>query len=441
VARDGPVKPTAVRQAFCRFSKIRLYKRHGIDSTHIPTFGDVTGHEEINTVPHDNTVFHAMMQQVPWHSLDQAIERHNATACARGFSFKSQIVAMLYGQLAGAPSLRAIEADLHSHADRLYHLGAQPPSRSTLADANRDRPVAVFTDLLAAMIHKAHRALRQSMEGLSWGLTCLIDSTSLRLNAGSERWARFSAKVCGAKVHVIYDPDADVPIYAAVSAANVNDITAAHDMPIMPGATYVFDLGYYEYAWWAKMEAAGCRIVTRLKKNTPLHLIETRPVTDAAIVSDRIGRLPQRLAASRRNPFDKPVREVCVRIDSGKLLRIVTNDLDAPAREIADLYKRRWAIELFFRWIKQTLKITRFLGTSENAVRIQIAVALIAFLMLRMAQKTQTAIQSPLAFARLVNANLMHRRSLTQLQTPAPKRTTPEGQMVIYWNVPALDHV
>src|SRR6202030_2421302 len=128
------------------------------------------------------------------------------------------------------------------------------------------------------------------------------------------------------------------------------------------------------------------------------------------ILSDRIGFLPARQARSRRNPMQDAVREVRVVTDTGKVLRILSNDLDASAREIADLYRRRWAIELFFRWIKQTLKITRFLGTSENAVRIQIAVALIAFLLLRLAQATQKTVQSPIAFARLVRANLMHRR-------------------------------
>jgi len=114
------------------------------------------------------------------------------------------------------------------------------------------------------------------------------------------------------------------------------------------------------------------------------------------------------------------VREVRVRTEAGKILRLLSNDLDASAQEIADLYKRRWAIELFFRWVKQTLKITRFLGTSENAVRIQIAVALIAFLLLRLAQAAQTAIQSPLVFSRLVRANLMQRRSFGSLLDPPP---------------------
>jgi IS4 transposase len=222
-------------------------------------------------------------------------------------------------------------------------------------------------------------------------------------------------------VHVIYDADADRPIYAAVSAANVNDITVAHQMPVEPGATYVFDLGYYDYAWWATLDAAGCRIVTRFKSNTPLDVVEELAVSPGSnILSDRIGFLPARQAKSRRNPMQDAVREVRITTDTGKTLRILSNDLDASAQEIADLYRRRWAIELFFRWIKQTLKITRFIGTSENAIRIQIAVALIAFLLLRLAQAAQNTIPSPLVFSRLIRANLMHRRSINALLEPPP---------------------
>ena len=198
----------------------------------------------------------------------------------------------------------------------------------------------------------------------------------MQLSGLSGDWATFSAGVCGAKAHIIYDPDADQPLYLMVTPSNVNDITAAKEMPIEAGATYVFDLGYYDYGWWATLDQAGCRIVTRLKANTPFAIVEDRPVAPgSSILSDRTGYLPKRLAASRRNPMSGLVREVRVMIETGKVLRIFTNDLKASAQEIADLYKRRWAIELFFRWVKQTLKIGHFLGTSENAVRIQITVA------------------------------------------------------------------
>src|SRR5437868_3606855 len=193
-----------------------------------------------------------------------------------------------------------------------------------------------------------------------------------------------------------------------VTPANVNDITAAKEMPIEPGATYVFDLGYYAYGWWAALDAVGCRIVTRFKTNTPFKVDEDRPVAPGcSILSDRTGYLPKRLAASRRNPMGGLVREINVMIEGGKTLRIFTNDLTASAQEISDLYKRRWEIELFFRWIKQTLKIGHFLGTSENAVRTQIAVALIAFLLLRLAHDATTIAVKPLAFARLIRTNLM----------------------------------
>ncbi|RRN68518.1 transposase, partial [Agrobacterium deltaense] len=122
-----------------------------------------------------------------------------------------------------------------------------------------------------------------------------------------------------------------------------------------------------------------------------------------------------------------------IRTETGKVLRIFSNDLDAPAHEIADLYKRRWAIELFFRWVKQTLKISHFLGTSENAVRIQIAVALIAYLLLRLAQADQKTVPSPLAFARLVRANLMHRRRTDRLLNPPPDKPTNQNQMAFQW--------
>jgi Transposase DDE domain/Domain of unknown function (DUF4372) len=382
-----------------------------------------------NAMRHQNSVFHGLLKHLPWAEFDQLVTAHRADSRVRQLTTKSQLVALLYGQLAGAASLREIVIGLQSHAVRLYHIGARLPRRSTLADANALRPSEVFSQLLGLMIARAHRGLRRALAETTY----LIDATGLRLDARSLDWARFSEGVCGAKLHVIYDPDDDRPIYAAITAARVNDITAAQTMPIEPGATYVFDLGYYDYAWWAKLDAAQCRIVTRLKANTPLAVVEELSVpADGPILSDRIGHLPARQGSGRTNPFHDPMREVRVRLDTGKVIRILSNDLDAAAQEIADLYKRRWAIELFFRWVKQTLKIRRFLGTSENAVRIQIAVALIAFLLLRLAQAAQHTIQSPLAFARLIRTNLMHRRRLDRLLETEPADVNPR-QLALQW--------
>jgi hypothetical protein len=371
---------------------------------------------EISAMPHQNTVFRDVLKLLPWSRFERLVEEYDADARVRRLTSKDQLVALLYGQFSGASSLREIVTSLSSHAAQLYHLGgADPVRRSTLSDANAQRPAEVFSGLLEILMKQAHRGLRHKLAETVY----LIDSTSVRLNERSADWARFSAGVCGTKMHVIYDADADQPIYASVSAANVNDITAAKQMPIEPGATYVFDLGYYDYGWWAELDEACCRIVTRFKSNTPLRVIQELKVRKGAnILSDRIGYLPARLAKSRQNPMPSAVREVMITIETGKVLRILTNDLDADAEHIADLYRRRWAIELFFRWVKQTLKITRFIGTSENAVRIQIAVALIAFLLLRLAQRTQKAIKSPLVFTRLVRTQLMQRRSIHSLLAP-----------------------
>ena len=364
---------------------------------------------------HQNSVFHSLTKHVPWDKFERSVERHGADKLVRKLTTKQQFIALLYGQFSGATSLREIVCGMESHAVRLYHVGGDVVKRSTLSDANAVRPWQVFGELCTEVMQQVHRGLRRTIKDAVW----LIDSTSLRLSSLSEDWATFSTDVYGAKAHIVYDPNADRPVYFAVTPANVNDITAAKAMPIEAGATYAFDLGYYDYGWWAALDDAGCRFVTRLKKNTPLTVVHENCVAgDSNILSDRIGHLPERLASSRKNPLQVPVRELRVVINTGKVLRIVTNDLDAPANEIADIYKQRWQIELFFRWVKQTLRIKRFIGVSENAVRIQIAVALIAFLVLRIAQAAQKAVHSPLEFARLVRANLMHRRRIDRLLEP-----------------------
>jgi Transposase DDE domain/Domain of unknown function (DUF4372) len=369
---------------------------------------------------HHNTVLHAVQKLVPWRVFDRLVDEHAANRKVRRLTTQEQLIVLLYAQLAGHESLRAIVADVESHASKLYHLGTRTVSRSTLADANAQRPCAVFTGLLTELMSRCDAKLGRLIADAVY----LVDSTGFRLSSLSADWAQFTAGVSGAKLHIVYNPDSARPSFAELTPANVNDITVAKTMPIRPGATYVFDLGYYDYGWWAKLDAAGCRIVTRLKVNTPLSVVHaSSPPAGSPVLSDRIGHLPRRQARSRKNPFQDPVRELRVRTETGKILRIVTNDLDAPADEIADLYKRRWQVELFFRWVKHALKIRHFFGTSENAVRIQIAVALIALLLLRFAHSLQNSVPSLLAFTRLVASNLMQRRPIDRLLDPPPIHT------------------
>ena len=242
-----------------------LYDAHGTVCIRVWTLGTFRDTKGDNAVRHQNTVFHTVLKHLPWDEFERLVKVYGADEDERGFTAKTQLVAMIYAPLSGAASLREIEAGLSSHQTRLYHLGIGPVRCSTLSDASAHRPSGVFSDLFAALVQRTQRELRRQLDGTTY----LIDSACVALNCRSERWARFSAAVCGAKVHVVYDPDADQPVYSAFSAANVNDITAAKAMPVEAGATYVFDLGYYDYAWWAKLDAAACRIVTRLKRNTP----------------------------------------------------------------------------------------------------------------------------------------------------------------------------
>jgi Transposase DDE domain/Domain of unknown function (DUF4372) len=368
-------------------------------------------------VRHRNSVFHDVLELVPWTAFDKLVEECRADEGTRSFTSRQHLTALLFAQLSGAGSLREIEATMASHQDRLYHSGAVAPKRSTFADANRSRDFRMFSSLFETMLAHAGRGARRKIADA----VRLIDSTGLRLSGIGAEWARFSTSVFGTKAHVIYDPDLGRPIYHAVTAANINDISAAKAMPIEAGATYVFDLGYYDFGFFSELDALGCRLVTRFKTNTPLNAprdLSLPPGT--TVLSDRIGFLPARQAMNRKNPMQDAVREIVVRTEAGETLRLMTNDLDAPAQEIADLYKRRWRIELFFRVMKQTLKITKFIGRSENAVRIQIAVALIAYLLLRALQNLTKETHGFLELVRLVRANLMHRKDPTRLRSPQP---------------------
>ncbi|WHA43136.1 IS4 family transposase [Agrobacterium larrymoorei] len=380
---------------------------------------------------HQNSVFHQIQKHVPWQVFEGLVDKYKGDHRVRRFSMKDQLLALLFAQLSGAQSLREIEAGLSSHRNQLYHLGAHGVARSTLADANATRPAGVFADLFSHMAAAASRRTRRHIRDA----VRLLDATRVALSSMSDGWADMVSGRRAAKLHVAYDPNGDIPMAMTMTGQRTNDIVPAKAMPIEPGMTYVFDLAYYDFAWWAALDRAGCRFVTQLKTNTHLQAATEQPPSESDhILCDRIGLLAQRMARSRRNPFSEPLREIAVRIDTGRTIRLVTNDLDAPAEEIAELYKQRWQIELFFKWVKQNLRIRHFFGASENAVRIQTYVALIAYLVLRMAQACQSAITQPLTFTRLVRLNLMHKRRSDQLLKPPTQPSKSPNQMVLMWD-------
>jgi hypothetical protein len=414
-------------QAHCCPAQFVLVPAHNIDSTATETFANVTHRSGTNVMRQKATVFEQVVQQFPWQHFDRLVREHGADNTQRGFTSRKHFLALLAGALGGQQGLRPTVAGLAPNSGALRPLGGKAPARSTLADANRTRPADLFVELMLRLIGSvarrlARRSLREAVR--------LIDSTHLDLGRRMHRWFGLTQGRVAAKLHVVFDPAAQRPVYFALTPARTNDITAAKDLiPIEKGATYVFDLGYCDYAWWAALDKAGSTFVTRLRHNTRLRETTERPVPEGTnILSDRVGRLSARLASSRANPFGRLGREVTVRISTGKVLRLFTNDLTSSAEAIADLYKERWQIELFFKWIKQNLKIARFMGSSENAIRIQIAVAMIAYLLVQVAQQAQTKPVTGATILLIVRMHLFVRRPLaalldprTQQQKPPPK--------------------
>lgn len=246
----------------------------------------------------------------------------------------------------------------------------------------------------------------------------LIDSTTIDLNLNQYSWARFRSTKAGIKLHTVYDPNAQIPTFFALTEAKVNDRRAATELPLLDGATYVFDRAYNDYGWYYQLEQRNIRFVGRMKKNAQFEVLANLATDDEAVLDDQHIRLNSNKA---RQACPIVLRRIRYRRkEDQKVLVFLSNDLDSPAEEIAALYKQRWQIELFFKWIKQNLKIKHFIGTSENAVRIQVLVAMIAYLLLRLAQLQTHSSKSLLEWTRWVTTNLTRRCSLTEIHSPPP---------------------
>lgn len=378
----------------------------------------------------------SVMKGLPRGQFDALVKAHGADKHRKGFSSWDQLLGMVYGHLSGAESLRVIEAGFNSQALHHYHLGSRSMKRSTLADANSRSSPTLFAAVAERLMAQASRQLRREGERCLY----LLDSTSITLNGrGFDHWtATTRSHNQGIKLHVLYSGHDQVPQQHSLSAVNVNDVTEALKLPIEAGAVYVFDKGYCDYNWWADIHDQGATFVTRFKRNAALRVERTLPVpaTHAdTILSDEIVCFSNPYpGGSRRNRYTAPLRRIVVaRPEHDSPMVLATNDLDSAATDMAQHYKDRWQVELFFKWIKQHLKIKRFLGRSQNAVHIQILCALIAYLLLAMYRKTHcihtsmwlllaelraTLFQRPERDATLHRRRCRRQAELTQRQAP-----------------------
>jgi len=364
-------------------------------------------------VRYQNTVLGELLKVLPRRAFASIVSQHGGDRYVKGFDSWDHLVTLLFGQFGGVSSLRELVELWNVQSVHHYHLGAHPICRSTVSDANQRRPSAIFAEVFACLSGLAARSLRrQSAQALR-----LIDATPIPLTSLHD-WATWNGRTRGLKVHVVYDPDADRPVHLEITSSTVNDITVARDLEIVPRAIYVFDKAYVDYGWWRTLHDAKCVFVTRPKTNVRFTVIKKRHPSKADRAASIISDATVRLASQQKAMLPVNLRRIEVRRDDGTVLTILSNDLKRPAATIAALYRKRWQIELLFRWIKQHLKIRAFFGRSENAIRLQIFAAMIAYLLLRIAAAASRSTLPALRFADLVRSRLFERSPIERIDKP-----------------------
>ena len=327
-----------------------------------------------------NTRFGELLKVLPKNIFKRCVDQHQSDKYNKGFTTWDQLISLMYAQLSGCRSLRELEVGYNSQSAHHYHLSCDPIKRSTLSDANCHRDAGVFESFCQQLMSNAHRRVRKEVKDLLY----LLDSSPICLLGRGYEWTqgRSMPHIPGLKLHMQYCPDQFLPCNSSITASTKNDIEYGREIVIEKGAKYVFDKGYCDYNWWYRIDQSGASFVTRLKCNAAVRVLESQPVEGDILSDDVIEFKYKHPGGGRKNHYLKPLRRIVVhREDHVEPLVLVTNLLEASAEEIAALYKRRWAIELWFKWIKQNLKIKKFLGRSENAVKIQLLVALITYLL------------------------------------------------------------
>lgn len=338
---------------------------------------------------YNNSMLNEILKLLPRSEIKKIVDQHKGDHYTKTFRSWDHLVAMIAAQLAGVTSLRELEVMLNSHPECHYHLHTKNVKRSTLSDANNNRDFALFRDIATTLISR----LCTQKKSLQRVLT-VLDSSLLLLKSRGHEWAKDTKtrkSNTGLKLHVQYNHGDDHIEYVAIDHSNVNDITFAQRLSLEASRIYVFDKGYCDYKWWKDIADKGSVFVTRLKKNAAYRVVKSCEIAEedkGFIRKHQVIVLSSHHWQSKRakGSFEIPLQLIEIQHPSGKEtpFMIVTNDLNASAQQIAGWYKERWSIELLFKWLKQNLKIKRFMGESRNAIMIQIFVALISYVLLKL---------------------------------------------------------
>src|ERR1700677_932026 len=334
------------------------------------------------------TLFAQVMEFLPWKTFGRIVARHGGDSRVRTLSCDEQYRAMAFAQLTYRESLQDIETCLSVQASKLYHMGfSEPVRRSTLADANEARDWRIYAELAERLIVQARKLYAGEDLGLELTNTVYaLDSTTIDLCLSVFPWAHFRSTKSAVKMHTLLDLRGSIPSFIHISDGKLHDVHALDMLIPEPGAIYVMDRGYIDFARLHTLHQTGAFFVTRAKSNLDAHRVYSAP-TDrtSGVLADQTIALD-----GTRTSRDYPVHLRRIRLrdpETAKTLIFLTNQMALPALTICDLYKSRWQVELFFKWIKQHLRIKKFYGTSENAVKTQIWIAVSVYVLVAIVRK------------------------------------------------------
>ena len=372
-------------------------------------------------------LFAQLMDFLPWTTFARYVARYEGDKGVRTLSCAEQFRVMAFAQLTYRESLRDIETCLSAQAAKLYHMGfREPVRRSTLADANESRDWRIWADFAQRLIIQARTLYASEDLGLELANTVYaLDSTTIDLCLSLFPWAHFRSTKAAVKMHTLLDLRGSIPSFIHVSDGKLHDVHALDLLPLEPGAIYVMDRGYVDFGRLHVLHLAGAFFVTRAKSNMNFHRVySAKTDRSTGLICDQIIALDGHLSKKdypdhlRRIRFKDP--------ESGKTFIFLTNQMTLPAASICALYKSRWQVELFFKWIKQHLRIKRFFGTSENAVKTQIWIAVSVYVLVAIVKKRLNLDASLYTLLQILSVTLFERMPIQQA-FPGGANRTPEG--------------
>ena len=364
------------------------------------------------------SMFSQILKLIPRLDFERMVKQTKSQYACKGLTSWSQFVAMMFCQLGRAHSLREIEGGLKSCEGKLAHLGIEAPAKSSLSYANAHRPWELFEQVFYALLQQLSSQVGVARKFRFKHKLVSLDSTVIDLCLSVFDWAKFRRTKGAVKLHLVLDHEGYLPCYAVITDGSIHDVKVAWQIPFPAGTVVVDDRGYNDYRLFAYWTQAGVYFVTRMKDNALFEVVDERAVPQHRnIVRDQTIRLT---GVGAQDKCPHLLRRIeALREDTGETLVFLTNHHQLGASTVAAIYKDRWAVELFFKALKQNLKIKTFVGTSPNAVKIQIWSALIAMLLLRFLQLSSRFSWSLSNLVALLRMNLFTHRDLrTWLEAP-----------------------